>query len=243
MQSGKREEVGEVDLQLPENLQKRVAVLASNTVAQARAYALLVRTIAEVLFGIPPTHTVKKAHKPVLGLFGLAQAYYCVHEVQCRNALHGHITLWVKNLDPKLIHRIVHVPELREKLICVIESVVSATTLDFEHVYSSQDHGKTNCGAESAKPSRRKSKVDACNRIRKQSRSTDPQGSIRTGTEMYVRKSTKGMEHLGWVRVVKVQRRRGGKNGVVLLRRILKPGGEYYPSTCHALRLCRKLKT
>ena len=79
MQSGK---VETVDLKLPENLQRRVALLTSNTIAQARAYALIVRLVAEVLFGIPATHTVKKLHKPVHGLFGTANAFYCVHEVQ-----------------------------------------------------------------------------------------------------------------------------------------------------------------
>ena len=114
MQSGN---VEQADLKLPENLQKRVALLTSNTIAQARAYSLIVRLVAEVLFGIPGTHTVKKSHKPVPGLFGLANAFYCVHEVQSRNALHGHMTLWVKVLDPRLIHRIVHVPELRKQLL------------------------------------------------------------------------------------------------------------------------------
>ena len=248
MQSGKYEEV---DLELPENLQKRVALLTSNTVAQARAYALIVRLVAEVLFGIPATHTVKKSHKPVRGLFGVANAFYGVHEVQTRNALHGHLTLWVKTLDPKLIHRIVHVPELRDQLLGLVESVLTASTLDFEHVYTSQARGKTTIGdVKSVKslteiecnPAKqdnshlpaRQSKIDARNRIRKQSCKHQLEGLIRLGTEMYVRPSTNGMGHLGWVRVVYMQQR-GGANGLVVLRQILKPGGEYVPCTCPEL--------
>ena len=238
MQSGKLEQV---DLKLPENLQKRVALLTSNTVAQARAYALIVRLVAEVLFGIPATHTVRKSHKPVRGLFGVANAFYCVHEVQSRNALHGHMILWVKTLDPKLIHRIVHVPELRDQLLGLVESVLTASTVDFEHVYTSQARAKTTTGdvksvakigSNSAEQdghlSRRQSKIDARNRIRKQSCTRE--GSITLGTEMYVRPSTNGMGHLGWVRVVYV-RQKGGAKGLVVLRQILKPGGEYVPST------------
>ena len=248
MQSDK---VEQADLKLPENLQKRVALLTSNTVAQARAYFLIVRLVAEVLFGIPATHTVKKSRKPVCGLFGLAHAFYCVHEVQSRNALHGHIILWVKSLDPKLIHRVVHIPELRNKLLGLVESVVTASTSDFEHVYTMpQANGKptsgevrtgksleeisSNSAEQNGQLLRRQSKVDACRRIRKQSRKREHEGPITVGTEMYVRASTSCMSHLGWVRVVYVQQT-GPGTGFAVLRQILRPGGEYVPSTCPEL--------
>ena len=80
MKSG--EIISEVELSMPENLQRRVELLSSNTIAQARAYSLIVKAVAELLFGIPCTHTVKKTRKPVVGLFGLAHAFYGVHEVQ-----------------------------------------------------------------------------------------------------------------------------------------------------------------
>lgn len=242
MQSGKYEEV---DLKLPENLQKKVAILTSNPIAQARAYSLIVRLVAEVLFGIPATHTVKKSHKPVRGLFGVANAFYCVHEVQSRNALHGHNTLWVKSLDPRLIHRVVHVPELRNRLLRLIESVVSASSMDFEHVYTEKatDDAKGvksstgDVGFKSARQegrlSRRQSKIDARNRIRQQSHKRK-EGSIRLGTEMYVTAGTIGLSRLGWVRVVFVQEK-GDAKRLVVLRQILRPGGEYVPSTCAEL--------
>ena len=133
------ENIAEVELSMPENLQRRVELLASNTVAQARAYALIVKTVAELLFGIPCVHTVKKTRKPVVGLFGLAHAFYGVHEVQARNALHAHILLWVKSLDPKLIRKHVHRPEIREAFVKIIDSVVTASTQDFEHVYDKRE--------------------------------------------------------------------------------------------------------
>ena len=129
----------EVELSMPENLQRRVEVLSANTIAQARAYSLIVRTVAEVLFGIPCTHTVKKTRKPVVGLFGLAHAFYGVHEVQARNALHAHLVLWVKSLDPKLIREHVHRPEIRSAFVEIIDSVVTASTQDFEHVYDKRE--------------------------------------------------------------------------------------------------------
>ncbi len=242
MQSGKYEKV---DLKLPENLQKKVAILTSNPIAQARAYSLIVRLVAEVLFGIPATHTVKKSHKPVRGLFGVANAFYCVHEVQSRNALHGHNTLWAKILDPRLIHRVVHIPELRNRLLGLVESVVTASPTDFEHVYTEKARvdvkrvklSTDNVGPKSVQQegglSRRQCKIDARNRIRKQSRKRE-EGLIRLGTEMYVRASTNGMSPLGWVRVVFVQQK-GDAKRLVVLRQILRPGGEYVPSTCAEL--------
>ena len=56
---------GPVELELPENLQHKVRMLSNNTVAQARAYALIVEAVAEVLFGLAAHHTKKKTHKPV----------------------------------------------------------------------------------------------------------------------------------------------------------------------------------
>ena len=242
MQSEKHEEV---DLKLPENLQKKVAILTSNPIAQARAYSLIVRLVAEVLFGIPATHTVKKSHKPVRGLFGVANAFYGVHEVQSRNALHGHLTLWAKNLDPRLIHRVVHVPELRNRLLRLVESVVTASSMDFEHVYiekatddvkrvksSTDDVGSKSVQQDGRLPSRQ-SKIEARNRILQQSRQRK-EGSIRLGTEMYVTASTNGLSPLGWVRVVFVQQK-GDAKRLVVLRQILRPGGEYVPSTCDEL--------
>ena len=126
----------EVDLKLPENLQRRVQLLASNTIAQARAYSLIVRLVAELLFGIPCTHHVRTTHKPAFGLFGLPNAFYGVHEVQARNALHAHLLLWIKALDPKLVHRHVHQPEVRKKFVDIVNSTVTACTEDFEHEYA-----------------------------------------------------------------------------------------------------------
>ena len=242
MQSEKYEEV---DLKLPENLQKKVAILTSNPIAQARAYSLIVRLVAEVLFGIPATHTVKKSHKPVRGLFGVANAFYCVHEVQSRSALHGHIILWAKILDPRLIHRVVHVPELRNRLLGLVELVVTASCMDFEHVYiekatddvktvkSSTDDVGSKSVQQEGRLSRRQSKIDARNRILQQSRQRK-EGSIRLGTEMYVTASTNGLSPLGWVRVVFVQKK-GNAKRLVVLRQILRPGGEYVPTTCDEL--------
>ena len=130
------DEETEVDLHLPENLQRRVELLASNTIAQARAYSLIVRLVAEQLFGIPCTHHVRTTHKPVVGLFGLPNAFYGVHEVQARNALHAHLLLWVKAVDPKLVHRHVHRPDVRKKFVDIVNSTVTACTEDFEHEYA-----------------------------------------------------------------------------------------------------------
>ena len=57
---------GPIELELPENLQHKVRMLSNNTVAQARAYALIVEAVAEVLFGLAAHHTKKKTHKPVM---------------------------------------------------------------------------------------------------------------------------------------------------------------------------------
>ena len=74
--------IKQVDIQLPRNLQHRVKILTSNTVAQARAYVLLVEAVMSALFGIRPIHTAKKQHKPISGLFGVTSACYGVTEVR-----------------------------------------------------------------------------------------------------------------------------------------------------------------
>lgn len=123
------------DLHLPEEKQRRVAMLASNPVAQARAYQLLVEKVAEILFGIPISPKSKKTHKPRRGLFGVPVAFYGVTEVQTRNALHAHFVLWIEGLDPRLIHKIAHIDDLRARILKVVDSVICASAENFEHVY------------------------------------------------------------------------------------------------------------
>ena len=72
----------------------------------------------------------------VRGLFGVATAFYGVTEVQARNALHAHLVLWVRAMDPKLIHKIVHDDQLRARLIGMVDSVVTASSRDFESAYT-----------------------------------------------------------------------------------------------------------
>lgn len=66
------------DLDLPEHLQSRVKLLTSNTIAQARAYEVILTAVCTVLFGIKPESNCRKTHKPVAGLFGTATAHYGV---------------------------------------------------------------------------------------------------------------------------------------------------------------------
>lgn len=85
-----------VDLTLPKNLQHRVQLLTSNTIAQARAYELMLDAVLTVLFGIKPESKSHKTHMPRPGLFGIPTAYYGVTECQARNALHAHFVIWVR---------------------------------------------------------------------------------------------------------------------------------------------------
>ena len=129
-QDGKRG--SHADLKLPEHLQRRVKLLTSNTIAQARAYELIVQGVCTILFGIKPESKCKKTHPPVPGLFGTATAYYGVTECQSRNALHAHFNLWVRTMHPEIIQRFAHDTELRQRLVNCVDAVVTATTENYE---------------------------------------------------------------------------------------------------------------
>ena len=102
-------------LDLPEHLQSRVKLLTSNTIAQARAYELIVTAVRKILFGIDPESKSKKTHEPVPGLFGTASAYYGVTECQSRNALHAHFVVWVRTMHPDLIQKFCHDDIVRKR--------------------------------------------------------------------------------------------------------------------------------
>lgn len=121
-----------VSLELPQHLQRRVELLTGNTVAQARAYELILDAVTTILFGIKSESNSKKTHEPQPGLFGVPTAYYGVTECQSRNALHAHFVLWVRTMHPEMLQRIAHDDELRSVLINAVDSVVSASTEHFE---------------------------------------------------------------------------------------------------------------
>ena len=121
-----------VDLTLPEHLQHRVQLLTSNTIAQARAYELMLDAVLTVLFGIKPESKCHKTLMPKPGLFGVPTAYYCSTECQARNALHGHSVVWVRTMHPEMIQRIAHDDNLRQVLVNVVDSVVTGSTENFE---------------------------------------------------------------------------------------------------------------
>lgn len=194
-----------IDLELVVKL--RVKLLTSNTVAQARAYALLVEAVCTVLIGLRPIHTARKQHKPVRGLFGLASAFYGVTEVQSRNALHAHMVLWVRSLDPRMIEKVAHDPEVRARIIHKIESIVSATSEGFEHVYKSPPPASE--GGDFKAPSHPGEApwIFTSSRV-----------PIHVGDEFYDCADSTCKDHLGWVRVVKRR-----CNGFVWLRPICRP--------------------
>ena len=121
-----------VNLKLPRHLQRRVRLLTSNTIAQARAYELMLKAVLTVLFGIKPDSSSLKTHMPKPGLFGTPTAYYGVTECQSRNALHAHLVVWVRTLHPEMLQRIAHDDELRKILVNAVDSVVTASTEHFE---------------------------------------------------------------------------------------------------------------
>ena len=125
-----------VDLKLPKHLQHRVKLLTSNTIAQARAYELILDAVLSVLFGIQPDSRSHKTHMPKPGLFGIPTAYYGVTEVQSRNALHAHFVIWVRTMHPEMLQRIAHDDDLRQVLVNAVDSVVTASTEHFEHCVS-----------------------------------------------------------------------------------------------------------
>ena len=120
------------DLDLPEHLQNRVKLLTSNTIAQARAYEVILTAVCTVLFGIKPESDCKKTHKPVPGLFGTVTAYFGVTECQSRNALHAHFELWVRTLHPDVVQRFAHDPVLRKTLVNAVDAAVTASTEHYE---------------------------------------------------------------------------------------------------------------
>ena len=89
-----------IDFTLPEHLQHRVQLLATNTIAQARAYELMLDAVLTILFGIKSEFKSRRTHMPKPGLFGVPTAYYGVTEVQARNALHAHFVVWVRTFHP-----------------------------------------------------------------------------------------------------------------------------------------------
>ena len=129
-------EGGTIDLTLPKHLQHRVKLLTSNTIAQARAYELMLNAVLSVLFGIQPESRSHKTHMPKAGLFGTPTSYYGVTECQARNALHAHFVIWVRTMHPEMLQRIAHDEDLRQVLIKAIDSVVTASTEHFENCVS-----------------------------------------------------------------------------------------------------------
>ena len=125
-------EENHVSLTLPQHLQRRVQLLTSNTVAQARAYQVILDAVTSILFGIKSESNSKKTHEPQPGLFGVPTAYYGVTECQSRHALHAHFVLWLRTMHPEMLQRIAHDDELRSVLINAVDSVVSASTEHFE---------------------------------------------------------------------------------------------------------------
>ena len=131
------------DLDLPENLQSRVKLLTSNTIAQARAYETIINAVCTVLFGIKPDSDCRKTHKPEPGLFGVPTAYYGVTEVQSRNALHAHFVLWVRTLHPDVVQRFAHDKMLRKRIVDAVDAVVTASTFNYEDCVSGEN--KASC--------------------------------------------------------------------------------------------------
>ena len=122
----------QVNLTLPQHLQHRVRLLTSNTIAQARAYELIVNAVLTVLVGIKPASSTRKSHMPRAGLFGIPTAYYGVTECQSRNALHAHFAVWVRTMHPHLLQRIAHDDDLRRVLVNAVDAAVTASTEHFE---------------------------------------------------------------------------------------------------------------
>jgi len=121
-----------INLTLPQHLQHRVRLLTSNTIAQARAYELILNAVLTVLVGIKPASSTRKSHMPRAGLFGIPTAYYGVTECQSRNALHAHFAVWVRTMHPQVLQRIAHDDDLRRVLVNAVDAVVTASTEHFE---------------------------------------------------------------------------------------------------------------
>ena len=120
------------ELDLPEHLQSRVKLLTSNTIAQARAYEVIVTAVCSVLFGIKPDSDCRKTHKPQPGLFGTATAYYGVTECQSRNALHAHFVVWVRALHPDIVQQFAHDATLRKRIVGAVDAVVTGSKEFYE---------------------------------------------------------------------------------------------------------------
>ena len=125
-----------IDFTLPEHLQHRVQLLATNTIAQARAYELMLDAVLTILFGIKSEFKSHRTHMPKPGLFGVPTAYYGVTECQARNALHAHFVVWVRTFHPDMLQRIAHDDNLRQLLCNAIDSIVTASTENFEDCVS-----------------------------------------------------------------------------------------------------------
>ena len=158
-----RSEDDTIDLDLPEHLQHRVKLLTSNTIAQARAYELMLDAVLSVLFGIQPESRSHKTHMPKPGLFGTPTAYYGVTECQARNALHAHFVVWVRTMHPEMIQRIAHDEDLRQVLINAIDSVVTASTENFEKCVS---ESKVVCKFDSKPYGIRYGPTDTCKSVK-----------------------------------------------------------------------------
>lgn len=120
------------ELDLPEHLQSRVKLLTSNTIAQARAYEVIITAVCSVLFGIKPDSDCRKTHKPEPGLFGTATAYYGVTECQSRNALHAHFVVWVRALHPDIVQQFAHDETLRKRIVGAVDAVVTGSKEYYE---------------------------------------------------------------------------------------------------------------
>ena len=177
--------------------------------AQGRAYALIVEAVTTVLFGVRPIHTAKKQHQPQPGLFGTASAFYGVTEVQSRNALHAHMVLWVRSLDPRMIEKFAHEPLARERIIHKIDSIVCASSENFEHLYCSPPPPSE--GGELFVTSHPGPGVQI------------PRTSsipIQVGDEFFDCADSTCADHLGWVKVVGIHSK---KEGLISLRPIKRP--------------------
>ena len=117
------------------------------------------------------------------------------------------MVLWVRNLDPRMIERVAHDPVVRDEIIHKVESVVCATSEDFEHLYASPPARSDGGEYRQTVHPGPTPWIFAKSQI-----------LINVGDEFYDCADSKCEDHLGWVKVVRVTR-----NGYVLLRPIVRP--------------------
>ena len=111
------------DFKLPD-LGDRARIVEKNPTLSAFMFDLMVKTVCEVVFGLPDTsRSLTSNNEAKDGCFGRARAHFGVVECQKRGCLHFHCCLW-SHLSPHVVSRIISDARTNADLGRVMDTII-----------------------------------------------------------------------------------------------------------------------